>query len=103
MDEESITKINLYEGNFNRYGFTSGVQLLKTIIHVSTINTPETLKAIRDKLSSLDQYMLTQGNDNIIQFNMYMKTHMKTLTARGGVTNALLTKLFKGYNCFRYK
>ena len=29
MDEESVSKINLYEGNFIRDGFTSGVQLLK--------------------------------------------------------------------------
>ena len=39
--------------------------------------------------------MLTQGNDNIIQFNIHVKTLMKTLSERGEVTHDLLTNLLK--------
>ena len=74
----------------------SGNLLLKFIIRESHIDTNATTQSIRNKLSSLDNHILTIGCD-ISRFNAYVKGLLLSLTARGSKTEDLLSNLFKGY------
>jgi hypothetical protein len=51
---------------------------------------------VRTKLSNLDTYISTIGND-ITKFNGYVQMLVQTLNSRGETTNDLITNLFKGY------
>ena len=94
---EGQAKVAIWEDDYMVRGEGSGPLLLKIIIRESDIDTNATIKSIRLKLSTLDQYMPTIGND-IPLFNMYVKTLVSDLAARGQVTTDLLVNLFKGYN-----
>ena len=74
----------------------SGNLLLKVIIRESHLDTNATTQSIRNKLSSLDNHILTIGCD-IGRFNAYVKGLLLSLTARGARTEDLLSNLFKGY------
>ena len=74
----------------------SGNLLLKIIIRESHLDTNATTQSIRNKLSNLDEYISTIGND-ITKFNGYVKALALGLNARGSKTEDLLSNLFKGY------
>ena len=78
-----------------RYG--SGNLLLKIIIRDSHLDTNATSASIRKKLTNLDRYLPTIGQD-ITKFNTYVKLLVDRLRSRGEVTNDLLINLFKGYS-----
>ncbi len=62
--------------------YKSGNLLLKVIIRESHIDTNATTSNIRTKLSSLDTYIHTIGQD-ITKFNGYVKLLIDSLQARG--------------------
>ena len=66
------------------------------IIRESHLDTNATTQSIRTKLSNLDRYIVTIGND-ITKFNGYVKGLVYSLAARGERTEDLLLNLFKGY------
>ena len=70
--------------------------MLKVIIRESHLGTNTTTQSIRTKLSNLDRYIVTIGND-ITKFNGYIKRLVQSLAARGDRTEALFSNLFKGY------
>jgi hypothetical protein len=74
----------------------SGLCLLKVLIRESHLDTNATTSMIRTKLTNLDAYIQTIGND-ISKFNSYVKMLLSTLESRGETTQDLLTNLFKGY------
>jgi hypothetical protein len=76
--------------------YQSGILLLKVVIRGSHLDTNATISMVRQKLSNLDTYMSTIGND-ITKFNGYVKMLVDGLSARGEITNDLLVNLFKGY------
>ena len=69
---------------------------MKVIIRESHLDTNATTQSIRTKLSNLDRYIVTIGND-ITKFNGYVKGLVQSLAARGERTEDLLSNLFKGY------
>ena len=69
---------------------------LKVIIRESHLDTNATKSTFQTKLSSLDEYLPTIGND-ITKFNQYVLLMVAALAARGEKTKDLLTNLFKGY------
>ena len=73
-----------------------GSLLLKVIIRESHIDTNATTTAIRNKMSNLDDYIATIGQD-ITKFNAYVKSLVTSLEARGETSTDLLSNLFKGY------
>jgi hypothetical protein len=84
--EKQYTVANLSSGNL----------LLKIITRESHLDTNAMTVSIRNKLSSLDTYILTIGC-NITCFNGYVWLLSDSLAARGKTTQDLLTNLFKGY------
>ena len=87
-----ITPINEPESK----GINSGLVMLKVIIQESYIDTNFTVRAIREKLSSLDLYMEEVGSD-VEKFNNHVRYLVESLAARGEETKDLLPNLFKGY------
>jgi hypothetical protein len=77
-------------------GIKSGACLLKVVIRESHIDTDATTGYIRTRLTMLDNYLPTIGND-FVKFNQYVNALLEGLTSRDETTNDLLTNLFKGY------
>ena len=101
LTKEAKMKIQIWESEYiieNNQGtkVPSGNLLLKVIIRESHLDTNATTQSIRTKLSNLDRYIVTIGND-ITKFNGYVKSLVQSLTARGERTEDLLSNLFKGY------
>ena len=74
----------------------SGNLLLKIIVRESHLDTNATSASIRTKLTDLDRYLPTIGND-ITKFNTYVKLLIDSLRSRGETSHDLLVNLFKGY------
>lgn len=97
LSKEAKDEISLYGDKIEAIdGYPSGLLLLKYIIQISHIDTHATTQSVRLKLSQLDSYMTTIGND-IKKFNPYVHMNLQRLHARGEKTVDLLTNLFKGY------
>jgi hypothetical protein len=86
----------LFSKQYTINGIASGVALLKLIIMESYIDTNATTKLLRERLSSLDKYIVEIKSD-IEKFNLYVKNQMGSLEARGETTMDLLANLFKAY------
>lgn len=74
----------------------SGPALLKVIIQETSVDTNASVCHIRDRLSNLDVYMHRVKSD-INAFNIYVRSLLDSLNARGEMTCDLLSNLFKGY------
>ena len=96
MSKEGKRKILVWENMYTIDGLGSGNLLLKTIIRESHLDTNATSSSIRTKLTDLDRYLPTIGQD-ITKFNTYVKLLVDGLRSRGEVTQDLLVNLFKGY------
>jgi hypothetical protein len=96
ISKEGKKKILIWKDDYTIDEYKSGNLLLKVIIRESHIDTNATTSNIRTKLSSLDTYIHTIGQD-ITKFNGYVKLLIDSLQARGETTQDLLTNLFKGY------
>ena len=83
LSEKATSKVNMYEQEYIIDNYCSGVHLLRVIIRESNVDTPETIRNIRSKLRSLDTYMEEMQDDNIEQFNNYVKTLVNSLNERG--------------------
>jgi hypothetical protein len=102
ISNEGKNKILIWKNQSNGGVNSSGNLLLKIIIRESHLDTNATTASIRNKLSSLDKYILTIGCD-ITKFNGYVRLLINCLAARGETTQDLLTNLFKGYNTVNNK
>ena len=60
------------------------------------MDTNATSSSIRTKLTNLDRYLLSIGQ-NITKFNIYENIIVEGLKSRGEVTQDLIINLFKGY------
>lgn len=96
ISKEGKRKILVWETKYTVHGLGSGNLLLKTIIRESHLDTNATSSSIRTKLTELDKYLPTVGQD-ITKFNTYVKLMVEGLKSRGEVTQDLLINLFKGY------
>ena len=96
LSKDGKRKITIWRNEYVIGGGYSGICLLKIIIREGHLDTNATTSMIRIKLSNLDTYIHTVGND-ITKFNGYVRMLQDTLRARGEMTSDLLTNLFKGY------
>ena len=96
LSDAGKAKVVLESNRYSINGVPDGPLLLKIIIQLSHIDTRATVTVIRTRLSSLDT-KISQLQDNITEFNEYVKTQRTSLEARGETTNDLLVNLFKGY------
>lgn len=96
INTEAKKKITIWRDQYTINGEFSGILLLKVLIRESHLDTNATVTMIRTRLSNLDTYIQTIGND-ITKFNGYVRVLVDGLSARREVTNDLLTHLFKGY------
>jgi hypothetical protein len=90
------SKVKIWKSQYTVGGLKSGAYLLKVVIRESHIDTNATTGHIRTRLTMLDTYLPTIGND-IVKFNQHVNTLLEGLTSRDETTNDLLTNLFKGY------
>jgi hypothetical protein len=102
ISKEGKNKILSWKKQYTMGTNSSGNLLLKIIVEESHLDTNATTTSIRNKLSSLDEYILTIGC-NITKFNGYVRLLINSLAARGETTQDLLTNLFKGYNAVNDK
>ena len=70
--------------------------ILKTVLRERKIDTNSTSTEIRDKLSNLDTYIDTVGNE-ITELNVHAKILNQQLISRGDMSTDLRANLFKGY------
>ena len=102
MKEYEKKKIMIWSTQFNLGGLYSGVCLLKFILQDIYLDTNATTSMIRTKLSSMDIYIHTVGND-ITKFNAYFIQIIDTLASRCETAEDLLINLFNGYGDCTYK
>ena len=95
LDLNARAKIIIWKEDYWCKDFPSGNLLLKVIIREWHLDTNVTISGIRNRLSSLDSYLPTIDYD-ISKFNMYVKSLMRQLEARGQLSNDILINLFKG-------
>jgi hypothetical protein len=74
----------------------SGPLLLKLIILQAHVDYRATVSFVRTSLTRLDEKMI-ELDSNIESFNFYVKSQIKSLSARGEASSDLLINLFKGY------
>ena len=96
LSPEAKAKINIWRDDFWVGGFPSGNLLMKVVIRECHLDTNATVAAIRQRLSSLDTYLPTIDYD-IGKMNMYVKTLLDQLAARGETSTDMLSNLFTGY------
>jgi hypothetical protein len=96
LSAEGKNKLRCDHAEYMIGNYTSGILLLKVLIHESHLDTNATASSVRTQLSELDTYLPTIGHD-ITKFNQYVKLSLEGLLARGETTTDLLTNLFKGY------
>ena len=87
LSREGKLKVEAWEEEYlveNDQGTTvpSGNLFLKIVIRESHLDTNATTQNIRSKLSSLDRYIVTIGND-VTKLNSYVKVLCLSLAARG--------------------
>jgi len=80
-----------------------GVCFLKAIIDIAYTNTRSSTADIQYNLSSLDTYMVTLKDSDIVAFHRYVKDNINKLAAAGESTNDLLVNLFKAYRSVKDK
>ena len=97
ISKEGKKKILVWEDQYQVGTYGSGNLLLKIVVRESHLDTNATSASIRKKLTNLDRYLPTIGQD-ITKFNTYVKLLTDGLQSRGEVTNNLLINLFKGYS-----
>ena len=97
ISKEGKRKILVWEDQYQLGQYGSGNLLLKIIVRESHLDTNATSASIRKKLTNLDKYLPTIGQD-ITKFNTYIKLLVDGLRSRGEITNDLLINLFKGYS-----
>jgi len=88
--------VTLYKQEYTINHVRSGPCMLKVIIRESHIDTHATTRIIRDKLQTLDTYIVSIDSD-IVKFNEHVKDLMQQLAARGETTYDLLSYIFKAY------
>lgn len=96
LTKEAKAKIMLSSDQYTIDDLVAGICLLKVVISESYIDTNATTKFIRERLSSLDTYIISINSD-IDKFNQHVKNQLDSLAARGESTQDLLSNLFKGY------
>ena len=101
VSKEATDAITIWKDDYVINGHPSGVLLLQVIIRESYIDTNASATAVREKLNSLDLYMVNIDSD-IGKFNSYVKQQLATLAAHVETTQDLLTNLFKGYLACSY-
>ena len=96
MSSEGTSKISVWSHEYIINDVGRGPVLLKVIIRESDMDTNSMECHIRQKLSSLDLYILTIDHD-ILKFNIYVQTLVRDLWTNGHTTQDLLSHLFKVY------
>ena len=96
LSPDANAKIDIWRDDFWTNTLPSGNMLLKVIIRECHLDTNATVASIRQRLSSLDVYLPTIDYD-IGKLNMYVKTLLDQLAARGETSTDMLSNLFTGY------
>ena len=96
LTQEAKARVYVESDKYTIGDSADGLLFLKVIVQLSHIDTNATITMIRTRLSSLDVKM-SELQDDIIQFNEFVKTQVSGLNARGQQTEDLLVNLFKGY------
>jgi len=93
---EAKKQIMLKKDMYTVEGVPVGAMLVKLIIECSYLASNATVRTVREKLTSLDEVMETNGSD-IIKFNAKVEDLTNTLTSHGQTTEDLYIHLCKGY------
>jgi hypothetical protein len=96
LTEAGKSRVFLEARRYTINGFTDGLLFLKVTLQLAHIDTQATVTVIHTRLSMLDSKMVNL-QDNVTDFNKYVKTQCVSLKARGETTLDLLVNLFKGY------
>jgi len=102
LSPEAKAKVNIWRSDFWANGYPSGNLLVKVVIRECHLDTNATVASIRQRLASLDTYLPTIDYD-IGKLNMYVKTLLDQLAARGETSTDMLSNLFTGYLAARDK
>ncbi len=87
-----------YTFNVNNEKLIDGPCFLTAIIDHTYTNTLTNTEAADENLASLAEYMEALSDSNVEKFNTYIKKQLKTLAARGEMTNDLISFLLKGHS-----
>ena len=96
LSPEAKAKVNIWRDDFVIDGHPSGNLLVKVVIRECHLDTNATIASIRQRLASLDTYLPTIDYD-IGKLNLYVKTLLDQLAARGETSTDMLSNLFTGY------
>lgn len=89
-------KVWVWKEDFHLNAIPTGILLLKVIIREAHIDTNATVRHLREKISSLDDFIATIGHD-VEKFNAHVINIVNGLKARGHTSQDVLANLFKAY------
>ena len=93
---EAKTKVVLESAKYTVADETDGLIFFKVLMSIAQVDTRATISVIRTRLSSLDTKIM-ELDDDIKEFNRFVKSNLGDLAARGETTTDLLVNLFKAY------
>ena len=96
LSTEAKAKVILESAKYTIADETDGLIFFKVIMSLAQVDTRATISVIRTRLSSIDSKII-ELDDDIKEFNRYVKTNLGDLAARGENTTDLLVNLFKAY------
>ena len=89
-------KVRIWKEDYTIKGHLSGALLLKVVIRQSHVDTNATTRHIRLKFTRLDTTFAKMDYD-VEQLNLYVRTWLDALAARGGSTEDVFVYLLKAY------
>lgn len=96
LSVEAKAKVFLESAKYTMADETDGLIFFKVIMSIAQVDTRATISVIRTRLSSLDNKII-ELDDDVKEFNRYVKSNLNDLAARGETTSDLLVNLFKAY------
>ena len=96
LSKTGRSKVWVWKDEFHINAIPTGILLLKIVIREAHIDTNATVRHLREKISSLDDFIATIGHD-IQKFNAHVVNIVNGLKARGHTSQDILANLFKAY------
>jgi hypothetical protein len=102
LSAKGQNKIHVWKNHYRHNGRNCGVTLLKVVIRESAVDTEATSLSIQRDLRRLSTYIVS-ANSDISQVNMYVRTQLEALRARGedttNIEKGVFVDLLDAYAC----
>lgn len=93
LGQRMVTRVE----DYTIEGVPDGPAYLKVLLDLSMVETPATIRQLRENLLRLEDKIEDTFKSNIVDFNQYVSVQLRHLAARGETTHDLLNSLLTAY------